>query len=88
MSDLFAAVPPQVRLGEHQQTFDVKVHALGDGKVAVTLRTPNGQTTLQTRHCPDTEADILLTIAAIANAARPQLERLHRADMTARGYRA
>lgn len=87
MSDLFASVPPQVQIGTQQATFNVLVKSIGTGRVSVTLKSPDGRTTLRTKHADDDEGSILLAIAAIANDARPGLERDHRAMMTAKGYR-
>lgn len=81
----FSAVPPQVQVGVH--TLDVIVKAIGDGKVSVSLKQPTMPRAEQTRHSKDDEDAILLTISTMLRDLRPQLDRDHKAEMTARGYR-
>ncbi len=82
---MLSAVPPQVQVGVH--TLDVIVKGIGDGKVSVSLKRPTMPRAEQTRHSSDDEDAILMTISTMLRDLRPQLDRDHKAEMTARGYR-
>ncbi len=84
---MLASVPPQVQVGEHQQTLDVIVRATGTGQVSVSLKAIGAPRARRTVHAADTVVGILDAVAGIAREVTPQLERQHRAEMRARGYK-